>query len=182
MTGKGRMTLLGLMSGTSHDGVDAALVRISKTRLKLLHHCRFPYRPSMRKKISSAFTGRAPDICRLNFELGETFAEAAIKCIESAGIALKDVDAIASHGQTICHIPPEGNKPGSTLQIGESAVIARRTGIPVVSDFRVADMAAGGQGAPPCALCRLFAFQTQGCHCCSEYRRHCQCNGRYPGD
>jgi anhydro-N-acetylmuramic acid kinase len=87
-------------------------------------------------------------LCRLNFELGEAFARAAIKCSQVAGVELGAIDAIASHGQTVCHVPPEGGRGGSTLQVGEAAVIAARTGVMVVSDFRAADMAQGGQGAP----------------------------------
>jgi anhydro-N-acetylmuramic acid kinase len=154
--------ILGLMSGTSHDGVDAALVSIRGSKIKLIRHCHFPYPPALRKKISSAFTGNASDICRLNFELGEVFARAAVKCIKASGVNPGDVTAIASHGQTICHHPPEKNKKGSTLQIGESAVIAQRTGIPVVSDFRVADMAAGGEGAPLVPYADYMLFHGKG--------------------
>jgi anhydro-N-acetylmuramic acid kinase len=140
--------ILGLMSGTSHDGVDAALVRVRGSGPELLHHLHLPFSPSLRAMISAAPGGGVPELCRLNFELGDVFARAALKCAEESGVPLSSIDAIASHGQTICHIPPEGGKRGSTLQIGESAVIAEKTGVPVVSDFRVADMAAGGHGAP----------------------------------
>lgn len=147
--------LLGLMSGTSHDGVDAAVVRFGPDHPpEVVHHSHTPYPSGLRKKISDAFGANADgaaDICRLNFTLGEFFARAAMKCIKESGLRASDVAAIASHGQTICHIPPEKGKrgqKGSSLQIGESAVIAARTGIPVVSDFRVADMALGGHGAP----------------------------------
>jgi anhydro-N-acetylmuramic acid kinase len=98
--------------------------------------------------ISRAPEGSVRDLCKLNFELGEVFARAALKCAGESGTDISSVDAIASHGQTVCHVPPEGSKRGSTLQIGESALIAERTGVSVVSDFRVADMAAGGHGAP----------------------------------
>lgn len=144
--------IIGLMSGTSHDGVDAALVKIAgsgpDTRLRLLNHYHLAYPSVFRDRISSVFNGRPPDICRMNFELGDYFAKAALACASKAGARIDRVDAIASHGQTIFHIPPEQNRRGSTLQIGESSVIAQKTGIPVVSDFRSADMAQNGHGAP----------------------------------
>ncbi|MGD2079502.1 MAG: anhydro-N-acetylmuramic acid kinase [Nitrospirota bacterium] len=144
---RGRL-ILGLMSGTSHDGVDAALVGFSGKIPRLLGHTRTPYSKSLRESVRSAFGGTAEEVCRLNFALGEVFARAALRCLKEAGAEPPAVDAIASHGQTICHIPPRGRRPGSTLQIGEPAVIAQRTGIKVVSDFRTADMALGGHGAP----------------------------------
>lgn len=144
--------VIGLMSGTSHDGVDAALARISgsgkSAKVELLKVSRTPYPKRLRDKVSNAFTGTAEDICKLNFELGEFFAKAALKAIREAGLKPEDVDLIGSHGQTIYHIPGGSGRPGSTLQIGEGAVIAARTGITTVSDFRPADIAAGGQGAP----------------------------------
>lgn len=154
--------ILGLMSGTSHDGVDAALVRVRGTKPRLLHHCHFLYPPSLRQKIASAQDMAVPEICRLNFELGEIFARAALRCIEGSGVRASTVDAIASHGQTIYHIPPAYNKRGSTLQIGEAAVISQRTGIPVVSNFRGADMAAGGEGAPLVPYADYLLFRGKG--------------------
>lgn len=146
---RGGRLILGLMSGTSHDGVDAALTRIRGRKVSLLRHYHLPYPPSLRQKIRAAFTEAcAADICRLNFELGEVFARAALKCMEEAGLSPGDLDAVASHGQTIYHIPPVYNKRGSTLQIGEPAIIAQKTGVPVVHGFRAPDMAAGGEGAP----------------------------------
>lgn len=154
--------ILGLMSGTSHDGVDAALVRIRAAKPRLMHHCHFLYPLSLRQKIASASDMSVHEICRLNFELGEIFAKAALRCIEGSGFSAKAVDAIASHGQTIYHIPPAYNKRGSTLQIGEAAVISQRTGIPVVSNFRVADMAAGGEGAPLVPYADYLLFHGKG--------------------
>lgn len=149
---KNSRLILGLMSGTSYDGVDAALVKISgsasETKVKLLCHCHILYPSVFRDRIASLSSGRSSDICRMNFEIGEFFAKAAVACIEKSGSKIGAVDAIASHGQTICHIPPQSNRKGSTLQIGESSVIAQRTGLPVISDFRTADMAQDGHGAP----------------------------------
>ncbi len=137
------------MSGTSHDGIDSATARIAgagpSAKVKLLHWAHYPYPKGVRERIASAFDGRTEDICRLNFELAGAFAGAALSSIRQSGIR---PDAIASHGQTIYHIPPAGKKQGSTLQIGAPSVIAQKTGVPVVADFRPADMAAGGQGAP----------------------------------
>lgn len=165
-------TVLGLMSGTSHDGIDAAIAKISgqwsvvsgqrKTEtVKLLHHNTYTYHTDLRKMIGKAFNGSTEDICRLNFELGEAFANAALECIKEAGLEPKDVDIIASHGQTIYHIPPSEGK-GCTLQIGEASVIAERTGILTVSDFRTRDMAAGGHGAPLVPLADYLLLHEKG--------------------
>ncbi len=144
--------IVGLMSGTSHDGVDAALVRIRgegpRSRVSLLGHTHLVYEAPFRERIGRAFSGGTEVVCRLNAELGEVFARAVLKCLSEAGIPAGDVAAVASHGQTLFHAPPVPGHPGSTLQVGEAAVIAERTGIPVLSDFRPRDMAAGGQGAP----------------------------------
>jgi anhydro-N-acetylmuramic acid kinase len=140
------------MSGTSFDGIDAAAVRVSgggdTLRVRLLNHITSPYSRAVREALSSPEALTARDVCRLNALVGEAFARAALKCADGAGLPLSRFDAVASHGQTLWHIPPSGRRPGSTLQVGEPAVIARRTGLPVVSGFRAADMAEGGQGAP----------------------------------
>ena len=151
---------VGLMSGTSLDGISAAVVRITKTddgRLgaDLLSFIGTHYTPAQRERLSRALTdGSAQEYCRLAFDLGGWLADAAIAALADAGVARADVRAIGSHGQTIWHEPPH-----STWQLGEAAVIAERTGIDVVSDFRVRDVAAGGQGAPlvPVADALLFA-------------------------
>ena len=166
-------TVLGLMSGTSHDGIDAAIVRISgrwsvvggrqkNEAVKLLYHNTYPYDAEVKKRIGKAFNGTTEDICRLNFELGEAFADAALNCIKEAGLKSKDIDIIASHGQTIYHIPPLEGEKGSTLQIGEASVIAERTGILTVSDFRSRDMAVGGHGAPLVPLADHILFHEKG--------------------
>ncbi len=164
--------MIGLMSGTSRDGVDAAAVRVTGagpgavgTRVSLLHHTRLPYPRALVLALSDMQSLDAPAICRINVEVGEVFARAAIRCAEESGIELKKFDAVASHGQTIWHIPPQGGskrkKNGSTFQIGEPAVIARRTGLPVVSGFRGADMAEGGHGAPLVPYADYILFKSK---------------------
>ena len=141
--------VVGLMSGTSVDGVDAALVRISgsgrATQAALLGFTVFPFPGPLRAQVLalSHGEGNAERVSRTNFALGALLAEAALAALAEAGIAPGDLDLIASHGQTISHTPPD-----ATLQIGEPAVLALRIGVPVVSDFRTADVAVGGQGAP----------------------------------
>ncbi len=140
------------MSGTSADGVDAAVVRLDDTsgrlEAELLFHDTRPYPRAVRERVLAAASATAPAIAELDFLLGGLFAEAALHAVQGAGLARAEVDLIGSHGQTICHAPPRRDAPGSTMQIGQAAVIAERTGLPVVSDFRVRDMALGGQGAP----------------------------------
>ncbi|MHB8174754.1 MAG: anhydro-N-acetylmuramic acid kinase [Nitrospirota bacterium] len=158
--------VIGLMSGTSHDGVDAAVARIKdagpNARVELLRLSRSPYPKALRERVSGAFTGTAKDICGLNFELGEFFAKAALKAMREAGLTPEQVDLIGSHGQTIYHVPPGKGRPASTLQIGEGAVIAARTGVTTVSDFRPADIAAGGQGAPLVPYADWVLFRRPG--------------------
>lgn len=143
--------VVGLMSGSSCDGIDAALVRIKGTGralvMKLIKHQTLPYPTSLRKRLLDENLS-ARDACILDFELGELFAEAALGVMETSEEEPLDVDFIASHGHTVAHMPPRTNDRIGTLQIGQSAIIAERTGLPVVSDFRPRDMAAGGQGAP----------------------------------
>jgi len=151
--------VVGLISGTSADGVDAALVKVigdKPKRVETLAFTTLPYPAEIRKAVLEvSHNGDIETLCWLNFVLGELFAEAALKVIEVAGVDRKQVQLIGSHGQTVRHLPPSQNcrqmlsKPHfGTLQIASPAVIAVRTGIPVVSDFRAKDMAAGGQGAP----------------------------------
>jgi anhydro-N-acetylmuramic acid kinase len=147
------------MSGTSTDGVDAALVELrgpaQQPRLRLLAFVSNPYPQAVRERLLHVATGEpttAGAISQLNFLLGELFAEAALRACRRAGISPERLAVIGSHGQTIYHQGARtleaGRRISSTLQIAEPAVIAERTGVPVVADFRTADMAAGGQGAP----------------------------------
>lgn len=151
--------VIGLMSGTSADGVDAALIEVSgqgpRTRVELLAHAVHPVDPGLRHEIVQSCqprSGTVDRICQLNFRLGEVFAEAALAVAREAGLTMAEIDLIGSHGQTLFHIPARDAGRGlvtpSTLQAGEPAVIAERTGVTVVADFRCRDMAAGGIGAP----------------------------------
>ncbi|MBI5178366.1 MAG: anhydro-N-acetylmuramic acid kinase [Nitrospinae bacterium] len=153
---------IGLMSGTSGDGVDSALVRFKKGKPELLATAFLPYPDHIRENVflASLPDGTASLICRLNAELGKMFGEAAAQLCKKAKTPLKKIDFIGSHGQTIRHQPSANPvEISSTLQIGDGAEIARITGRTVVSDFRTADIAAGGQGAPlaPLAHHAMFA-------------------------
>lgn len=156
--------LVGLMSGTSLDGISAAVVRFDRgpdgrIAYELLGMSVRPYSPEQRQRLAQALVGATPrEYCRLAFDLGDWLADAAIAAIAESGVAPTDVAAIASHGQTVWHEPGH-----STWQFGQPAVIAERTGITVVSDFRVRDVAAQGQGAPlvPVADALLFAHATE---------------------
>ena len=163
------MKVIGLMSGTSADGVDAALVEIAAGPplvLKYLHSSLSPYPTGLRQRILQLATppgGSATDVCRLNAFLGELFAQAALDLCRRARMPPEAVDLIGSHGQTIRHLPvprKEGDlEVASTLQIGEPAVIAERTGITTVANFRTRDVAAGGQGAPLTPLPHYLMFR-----------------------
>jgi anhydro-N-acetylmuramic acid kinase len=153
------LLVLGLMSGTSADAIDVALARISgappRLNAKLLHHTCINFPPSLRKEILRVAEQQpisAGELSQLNFRLGETFAEAALTACLRFRITPKKTALIGSHGQTIFHqgkyVHYLGQLTASTLQIGEPAIIAARTGITTVADFRPADMAVGGQGAP----------------------------------
>ena len=152
------MRVVGLMSGTSGDGVDAALVDIRGSghalKVKPLAFVSCPYPADLQQRVLAASArGTVSEICHLNAVLGEWFARAALRVIKQAGFEPARIDVIGSHGQTIHHLPDAVDEPGigsvrSTLQIAEPAVIAERTGITTVANFRPRDMAAGGQGAP----------------------------------
>jgi anhydro-N-acetylmuramic acid kinase len=153
------MLVLGLMSGTSADGIDIALARISGApplvKARLLNQTAVKFPAQMRAEILRVAEQRAitaGELSQLNFRLGQLFAEAAKAACERFGVRMASVDLIGSHGQTIFHqgsaVPYLGGRVASTLQIGEAAVIAAQTGVTTVADFRPADMAAGGQGAP----------------------------------
>ena len=165
---KKKKLVIGLMSGTSVDGIDAALVEITgngaNTKFKELFFKTYPYPKGLKELIlknSLKDTSNVEDICRLNFLIGKLFAKAAIKLCNDYGISIDKIDLIGSHGQTIHHLPEPkklfGEEIRSTLQIGDPSVIAKLTGVVTVGDFRVGDMALNGQGAP---LVPYFDFLT----------------------
>jgi anhydro-N-acetylmuramic acid kinase len=143
--------IVGLMSGTSCDGITAALVRVRGTggqiSIKPLHHETFPYDNELRTRLLAPRMD-ARELCALDFELGRRFADAAAAMQDISLEEPVEVDAVACSGHTIAHLPPRSSDQVGTLQIGEPAVIAEICKVPVVSDFRPRDMAAGGQGAP----------------------------------
>ena len=165
LAGRRKLRAAGLMSGTSANGVDAAILDAGPRGIKLLAFQTFPYPPALRRAVLDLCrpeTGRVDDICHYNFVLGEVFAEALIRLAGGNGIDLASLHVVGSHGQTIHHLPA-GRRYGrrrirSTLQIAEPAVIAERTGIPTVADFRPADVAAGGQGAPLVPITDFLLF------------------------
>ncbi len=151
--------VIGLMSGTSADGVDAALCRITghgtATKVEQLGFVFDPFDTQVRDEILRLAGGKeatAADFCRINFLLGRLYAETSLRLCREYGVEPKDIDLIGSHGQTLGHIPqPEtylGQTFRSTLQLGECSVLTETFGCPVVGDFRVRDVAAGGLGAP----------------------------------
>src|ERR1700726_3237614 len=153
------MLVLGLMSGTSADGIDIALARISgappRVKARLMNHTAVKFPAQVRAEILRVAEQQpisAGELSQLNFRLGQLFADAAKTACKRFRVAVSSVDLIGSHGQTIFHqgsaVPYLGGRVASTLQIGEGAVIAAQTGVTTVADFRPADMAAGGQGAP----------------------------------
>lgn len=163
------MIVIGLMSGTSADGVDAAVVDIGGTGhrlgIKLLGHYGRSYSPQLRQRILHvAERGTVAEICHLHTLLGEVFAKTVLAALKRCGVPVKQVKLIGSHGQTIHHLPEPITERGvgrirSTLQIGNPAVIAERTGITTVSDFRLRDMAAGGEGAPLVPYTHFLVFR-----------------------
>ena len=154
---------VGLMSGTSLDGVSAAVARFpgkeSRYGVELLAHVHHEYSNTQRAQLRALMReASARDYCRVGFDLGGWLADAALAAIAESGLAAREIRAVGSHGHTIWHEPPH-----STWQLGETAVIAERTGLDTVGDFRVADIAAGGQGAPlvPIADALLFSSDSE---------------------
>ena len=151
--------LVGLMSGTSADGITAAVVRFvpgagEAVSAELLAHTTRGYDQAQRERLLAAVERGTPaEYCRLAFDVGGWLADAALAALDAAHVDAARVRAIASHGHTIWHQPPH-----ATWQLGEAAVIAERTGIDVVSNFRVRDVAAGGQGAPLVSVADRMLF------------------------
>jgi len=172
LVNKSERLVIGLMSGTSADGIDAALVKIRgsglKTQLNVLAFECYPFNREQKQKILSiAGAGEClvDDLSQLNFYLGNLFAEAVIAITKKAGLTKSDIDLIGSHGQTIRHLPEPDlfldRRISSTLQIGDPSVIAQTTGVTTVGDFRPADMAVGGQGAPLVPIFDYLFFRSE---------------------
>jgi anhydro-N-acetylmuramic acid kinase len=153
------MLVLGLMSGTSADGIDVALAQISGAppdlQTKLLGHAAFSHPANLRAEILRIAEGKtvsSSELSQLNFRLGEAFAEAALAACKKFRVSPRKIALIGSHGQTIFHqgqpIAFLARPTASTLQIGDPSLITARTGITTIGDFRPADIALGGQGAP----------------------------------
>ncbi len=165
------MYIAGVMSGTSLDGIDVALVHIDgsgvDSKVELIHFTTVPFCNDMKNDIQQALSienSNVQLICSLNFKLGLRFANAVKEVCKEANFPLRQLDLIGSHGQTIYHQPQQdGGMIPSTLQIGEPAIIAYETNTTVISNFRTMDMAAGGQGAPlvPYSEIILYRHQTK---------------------
>lgn len=165
------MYVAGVMSGTSLDGIDVALVHIDgsgvDSKVELIHFTTVPFCNDMKNDIQQALSienSNVQLICSLNFKLGLRFANAVKEVCKEANFPLRQLDLIGSHGQTIYHQPQQdGGMIPSTLQIGEPAIIAYETNTTVISNFRTMDMAAGGQGAPlvPYSEIILYRHQTK---------------------
>ena len=175
------LRIAGMMSGTSADGVDVAFVELSARGVKTLAFDMLEYPRRLRERVFGLFdpaTSSVDAICTMNFALGAFFGHALVTLARKHGLELAELDAVGSHGQTIWHepagvaaatlgLPREaarrlGGPVRSTLQIGEPSVIARMSGLPVVADFRPADIAAGGQGAPLVPFADLVLFGLEG--------------------
>ncbi len=150
------LLIVGLMSGTSLDGIDAALIKVdgygSKTKLEILETNELPFNSRMKEKLlqaSNKDTSNVEQLCSLNFEISYLYAEAVKKVCNKANLPLSKLDLIGSHGQTLYHMPKGNNDlVRSTLQIGDASVLAYETNTMVISNFRSMDIAAGGEGAP----------------------------------
>lgn len=173
--------VVGIMSGTSLDGVDAVLTRIETAAdgrvasVKLLSHYYLPYSEEMRSLVAglcSPATAKIDELTYVHFGLSEWYAVAVLRLLEKAGVGPDKVDILSLHGQTVWHAPAPRPFPGpsgdlkvkGTLQLGSPAVLRERTGIPVVADLRSRDMAAGGEGAPlaPYIDAVLFGSESEG--------------------
>ncbi|KEK23537.1 anhydro-N-acetylmuramic acid kinase AnmK [Bacillus gaemokensis] len=161
------MYVVGLMSGTSLDGIDVALVHVEGSgedaKVELIHFITVPFSKEIKSEIQQAQsleTSHVQLICSLNFKLGLCFANAVKMICKQADFPIEQLDLIGSHGQTIYHQPfQDGKMVSSTLQIGEAAVIAYETATTVISNFRTMDMAAGGQGAPLVPYSELILYR-----------------------
>lgn len=161
---------IGLMSGTSVDGLDCALIEAGGEGVQLLHTLQYAIPAETREQVASLSHSGPGEIERLGIldrQLGTLFADAALALLDSAGKQSSQIQAIGSHGQTIRHRPPSGGhapEQSFTLQIGDPNTIAEMTGITTVADFRRRDMAAGGEGAPLAPAFHAGAFASDNCN------------------
>jgi anhydro-N-acetylmuramic acid kinase len=155
---------IGLISGTSMDGIDAALVEFGESSLQILQTRDYAYPPELRERLINVMqepkSCTVDDIGELDHRTGECFRDAAQALLDDAGVAASAVTAIGSHGQTLRH-QPDADRP-FTLQIGDPTLIATGIGITTVADFRSADMAVGGQGAPLTPIFHEWLFRQSG--------------------
>ena len=149
------MLVIGLMSGTSADGIDLALVELTgappSITLQLRHYLQVDYAPTLRAELFACFRPESSGVdrlSRLNVALGEAYAAAILTLIEAAALTPAQIDLIGAHGQTLWYDAPGPEMPGSVLTLGEAAIIAERTGITTINHLRSRDLAAGGRGAP----------------------------------
>jgi len=162
--------IIGMMSGTSADSIDAAICKVTaggiddpKTSVELMHFSSFPYPDSIKDRLHIEIGSlRAKDIAELNAEIGDSFAEAAIAAVQSAGLDFDRVDLIGSHGQTVFHHSGKKSLLRTSLQLGDADRIAEITGCAVISDFRMRDLAAGGEGAPITPYADVILFRGNG--------------------
>jgi anhydro-N-acetylmuramic acid kinase len=165
--------VVGVLSGTSADGIDAAVCRITPAeenkdgihpRVELLHHLCYAHDPQVHEWIADSSPLGARRLAELNIRLGRRFAQACIEAIRSSGLQPGQIDLVGSHGQTLYH---HSHVPGAErcgLQLGDGDEIAELTGLPVISDFRARDIAAGGEGAPITPIADLVLFRAFGSH------------------
>ncbi len=165
------MTVIGLMSGTSLDGMDVAIVDLEKKReevdFELRYFTTIPYEKGLKDRLEKVVVPdtQSPEISSMNMLLGEVFADGVLHAIKEAGMKASDIDLISSHGQTVFHDPvfkenDQYYRP-NTLQLGDISVIAERTGITTIGDFRTRDIAVGGQGAPLVPFLDYSLFQSE---------------------
>jgi anhydro-N-acetylmuramic acid kinase len=165
--------VIGLLSGTSADGIDAAVCRITPPadsqdaahfRVELLRHSRHPHDAEVHAWIASADSLGARRLAEMHERLGLRFAQACLDALTAAGLSPAHVDLVGSHGQTLYHHSQVPGAERCTLQVGDGDYIAELTGLPVVSDFRARDLAAGGEGAPITPIADLVLFRPFGPH------------------
>ncbi len=155
VSGGDMLTVAGLISGTSADGIDVTIAKIGGAppnhTYRVIYHATIPYDPAVRAEIFAAFRPESSSVdrlTRLNATLGEVYAAAILQVIRLAGLTPDDIDLIGSHGQTVWYEPPTPTQRGAYLALGDGATIAERTGITTISNLRARDLAAGGYGAP----------------------------------